>query len=49
MAFHHKDEEEAVEKRNDWIVRTFEMDLISPEGFRSKFSEDVYERLVDSR
>ena len=39
VAFHHKDEEEVVEKRNDWIVRTFEMDLISPEGFRSNLAK----------
>lgn len=39
VAFQHEDKEEVVEKRNDWIVRTFEMDLISPEGFRSNLAK----------
>lgn len=33
MAFHHKDERETA-NRADWIVRKFELALISPENFR---------------
>lgn len=39
VAFQHKDEEEVVTRRNDWIIRTFELDLISPEGFRSSLAK----------
>jgi plastocyanin len=45
MAFHHKDERETA-KRADWIVRKFELALISPENFRGAnqigFSKDVW-------
>lgn len=45
MAFHHKDERETA-NRADWIVRKFELALVSPENFRGTnqmgFSKDVW-------
>lgn len=45
MAFHHKDERETA-NRADWIVRKFELALISPENFRGTnqmgFSKDAW-------